>query len=188
MPPLMPAAKLRPVLAEHDHQAVGHVFAAVIADAFDHRRRAGVADREALAGHAVEEGLAAGRAVEHHVADQDVLFRQERRSLAADRRSDLAAGEAFADVIVGVAFEFERDALGQERAEALPGRAGELEVDRVVRQPCRAVPPRDLAAQHRADGAMHVADRQLDFDRRPVLERLAWRARSACDRAPASRP
>ena len=86
MPPLMPAAKLRPRLAEHDHEAVRHVFAAVIADAFDHRGRAGVAHREALAGHAVEERLAAGRAVEHDVADEDVFFGHERGCLAADRR------------------------------------------------------------------------------------------------------
>ena len=138
MPPLMPAAKLRPALAEHHHQAVGHVLAAVIAQAFDHRGRAGIAHREALAGHAVEERLAAGGAVEHHVADQDVLFRQEG---GVSRRIDdqPAAGEALADVIVGVAFQLERDALGQKRAEALPGGAGELEVDGVVGQTRRAV-------------------------------------------------
>ena len=49
--------------------------------------RAGVAHREALAGHAVEERLAAGGAVERHVADQDVLLGQEAWSRAADRRS-----------------------------------------------------------------------------------------------------
>ena len=70
MPPLMPAAKLRPAFAEHDHQAVGHVFAAVVADAFDHGGSAGVAHGEALAGHAVEEGFAAGGAVEGDVADR----------------------------------------------------------------------------------------------------------------------
>ena len=76
MPPLMPAAKLRPRFAEHDDQAAGHVFAAVIAHAFHHRRRAGIAHREPLAGHAVEKSFAAGGAIEHHVADQDVFFRQ----------------------------------------------------------------------------------------------------------------
>ena len=89
MPPLMPAAKLRPVLPSTTTSAVRHVLAAVVADAFDHRGGAGIAHREALAGHAVEEGLAAGGAVEHHVADQDILFRQEGRSRAADRRSSV---------------------------------------------------------------------------------------------------
>ena len=37
MPPLMPAAKLRPVAAEHDDAAAGHVLAAVVADALDDR-------------------------------------------------------------------------------------------------------------------------------------------------------
>ena len=36
-PPDMPAAKLRPVGAEHEHHAAGHVLAAVVADALDHR-------------------------------------------------------------------------------------------------------------------------------------------------------
>ncbi len=43
MPPDMPAAKLRPGAAEHDDAAAGHVLAAVIADAFDHRVDAAVA-------------------------------------------------------------------------------------------------------------------------------------------------
>ena len=46
-------------LAEHNDGAVGHVLAAVIANAFNHRRRAGVANRKALAGDAVQEDLAA---------------------------------------------------------------------------------------------------------------------------------
>ena len=73
-------------LAENDDEAVGHVLAAVIADAFDHRGRAGVADGEALAGHAVEEDFAAGGAVEHDVADENVFFGQRTASRAADRR------------------------------------------------------------------------------------------------------
>ena len=83
-----------------------------------------------------------------------------------------AAREALADVVVGVAFERQRDALRQERAEALSGRSVEVELDGVVRQARRAVLPRDLAAQHRAHGAVHVADRQLELDRRAVLDRF----------------
>ncbi len=40
---------------ENDDEAVGHVFAAVVADAFNDRGCAGVADGEALAGDAVEK-------------------------------------------------------------------------------------------------------------------------------------
>ena len=63
--------------AEYDDGAVGHVFASMIADAFDHGGRAGIANREALAGYAVEKCFAAGSAVEDNVAHEYAFFRQE---------------------------------------------------------------------------------------------------------------
>ncbi len=60
MPPLMPAAKFRPVLAEDDDAAAGHVLAAVIADAFDNRVGTAVADAEAFAGDAADKQFPAG--------------------------------------------------------------------------------------------------------------------------------
>jgi Ca2+-binding RTX toxin-like protein len=70
----MPAAKLRPVWPEHDDDAAGHVFAAVVADAFDNGNGAGVAHGKAFARHAAEVALAADRAVQHGVADDDRVF------------------------------------------------------------------------------------------------------------------
>ena len=89
----------------------------MVAAAFDHRDGAGVAHREALAGDALEIRLAGDRAVEHGVADDDVLGRIARRlrRLAHDHA---AAGQALADIVVGVADQFERDAAREERAEA----------------------------------------------------------------------
>ena len=55
-----------------------------------------------------------------------------------------------------------------ERAERLPGRAGEGHVDRVVGQPVAGVALGDLVAEHRADGAVDVADRQLEPHRLAV--------------------
>ena len=86
MPPDMPAAKLRPVRPEHDDAAAGHVLAAVVAHRLHHRVHAAVAHAEALAGHAADVGLAAGRAVEGDVADDDVLLGHEASSRAAGRR------------------------------------------------------------------------------------------------------
>ncbi len=66
MPPDMPAAKLRPVgPSDHQRTAAGHVLAAVVADALDDGRGAGVADAEAARrpGRGRRD-LAAGRAVE----------------------------------------------------------------------------------------------------------------------------
>jgi len=65
--------------SEHDHAAAGHVLAPVVADALDHGVRAAVADRKPFAGDAAEVRLAARRAVQRDVADENVLFRHERR-------------------------------------------------------------------------------------------------------------
>ena len=88
-------------LAEHHHGAAGHVLAAVVAAALDDGGRAGVAHGEALAGHAAEEDLAADGAVEHGVADDDVLLRRDG-ALARRVDDDAAAREALADVVVGL--------------------------------------------------------------------------------------
>src|SRR5204862_7243217 len=66
-------------VAQHHHYAASHVLAAVVAQALDHRHGAGVAHGEAFARHAVEIGLAGDGAVEHRVADDDVLRRVPRR-------------------------------------------------------------------------------------------------------------
>ena len=88
--------------------------------------------------------------------------------VGVERRAhdDPAAGEALADVVVGVAVEAQRDAPRHEGAEALAGRPGEGDLDGVVGQAGAAVALGDLVAEHRADGAVDVADRQVD--RRPA--------------------
>ena len=63
------------------------------------------------------------------------------------------------------------DAARQERAERLARRAGQRHLDGVVGQPVSAPPPGQLAAEHRADGAVHVADRQLQPDGRALGQR-----------------
>jgi hypothetical protein len=58
----------------HDNDAAGHVFAAMVADAFDNRDGAGVAHGKALARDAAEIAFALDRAVKHGVADDDRVF------------------------------------------------------------------------------------------------------------------
>ena len=151
-------------LADHHDDAAGHVFAAMVADAFDDGDGAGVAHRETLAGDAAEIALALGRAVEHGVADDDRLFRHDA-AVGGRAHDDAAAAEALADIVVAGADEIERDAARQERAERLAGGAGQLHGDGVVLQSGMAEPLGDLARQHRAGGAVDVADRQLDRHR-----------------------
>src|SRR5690606_26487188 len=158
-----PGREVAPGLAEDDDDAAGHVFAAVVAGALDHRDRARVAHREALARDAVEVGLAGDRAVEHGVADDDVVGRLavDVSGLADDHA---AAREALADVVVGVADEVERDAMDQPGTEALPGDALEADPQLVGLEARVAVTAGDLAREHRPDRAVDVADRALEHD------------------------
>ncbi len=48
--------------------------------------------------------------------------------------------------------------------------------NRVVRQTVAAKPARDLGAELRADGAVHVPNRQVDLDRLALFQR--WRRAS----------
>ena len=83
----------------------------------------------------------------------------------------MAARQALAEAVVGVADERHRDAARQEGAEALAGRAVEGDADGVVGQPFPAVPLGHLVAQHRAARAVGVADLRREADRRARLER-----------------
>ena len=111
--------------AENDHLSARHVFAAVVAHAFDDGFDARVADAEAFACDAVDVGFAGSRAVEGDIADEDVVFGGKERSAGRVDR-DLGAGEAFADIVVGVALEGEGHAWWAERGERLTGAAVEL--------------------------------------------------------------
>src|SRR5262245_35019024 len=134
-----------------------------------HRRGAAVAHAEPLAREPAQEDLAPGGAVQRDVADDDVLLRCECGGPwgIAD---DAPAGETLAEVVVGVALDLGRDAGGHPGAEALARRTGELEMDRVVGKTV-GVATGDLRGQHRADGSVDVADRQLELDALTPLER-----------------
>ena len=109
MPPDMPGAEVAAGRAEHDHPPAGHVLAAVVAHALDDRGGTGVAHAEPLPHDAAEVGLATGGAVERDVAGDDVVLGDEGR-VAVGVHRELAARQALARVVVGVALEPQRDA------------------------------------------------------------------------------
>ncbi len=148
-------------LSQHHDGAAGHVFAAVIAGALHHRGDARVAHAEALAGDAGEEGLAGDAAVEHGVADDDVLV-GPAAEVGGGTDDDAAARQALADVVVAFAGEVQGDAAGEEGAEALAGGAGQRDHDAVVGQALVAVAAGDLVREHGTAAAIDVPDRRLD--------------------------
>ena len=161
----MPAARLRPIGPEDDDDAPGHVLARVVTGSLDDDRRTRVAHAASLADDAADEDLAARRAVADDVARDDVLFAGKgRRVVGAD--DDASTGEALADVVVGVTGEAQRDASGDERAEALTRRT--LERRSPCDRPGCASPerPRDRAAGQGADRAVHVSNAARRRERR----------------------
>ena len=130
----MPAAKLRPVSPSTTTTPPVMYSQPWSPTPSTTRDGAGVAHREALAGDALEIGLAGDGAVEHGVADDDVLGRLALGLLRL-AHDDAAARQALADIVVGVARQLERHAARQEGAEALAGGAGQRERDRVLGRP-----------------------------------------------------
>ena len=164
------SGEVPPGRAEHGHASAGHVLAPMVTDAFDNRDRTGVADTEPLAHPATQEQLTRRRSIEDGVAGDDVLLGNERRGLMWTD-DDSPAGQPFADVVVGVAVQPQRDPRWKERAEGLARGAGEHDLDGVVGQALAAERASHLRAEHGAHGPVDVADRQLDPDWLPVGER-----------------
>jgi len=156
--------------AQHHDDSAGHVFAAMAADALDHGDDSGVAHGEAFAGNAAEIAFAADCPIEHRIADDDAVMAHQ---FALPRRvdDDPAARQPLADIVVALTFQFQRHAARQESAEALSGGTGEIHMHRIVGQAGVAVPLGDLSGQHRADGAVDVADRQVDRHRQQLVQR-----------------
>src|SRR4051812_17513096 len=159
-----PGGEIASAFAEYDRDTARHVFASVIAHAFNDSSGAGIANGKAFAGESVEEGFAGGGTVEGNVADDDVLFWREARGFR--RKDDEAStGEALADVVVSFAFQREGYAGREEGAETLSSGTVESEAHGVIRKTLRSVTPDDFAADHSADGAVNVLYRQMQMDR-----------------------
>ena len=91
---------------------------------------------------------------------------------AVGRRPDdqAPARQAFADIVVGFAIEFEGDAAREPSPETLSGGAGKVHMDGAVRQALMAVALGHFARQHAAGGAIDVADFRLQPHRRAAIE------------------
>src|SRR5204863_4668883 len=102
--------KVAPRLADDQDEAARHVFAAMIADTFDDRNRPRIAYRKAFAGNAAEIAFSRNRTIEDGVAHDDRLL-----GLTGHVRmrpdDELAAGKPLADIVVGLAYEIECDAM-----------------------------------------------------------------------------
>src|SRR5579885_3465093 len=104
-------AEIQAERPEDQSNATGHIFAAMLANAFDDSESAAVADGETFTGAAGDIELTGSGAIEHGVADKNVAA---ARSGRARGDADGSTGEAFAYVVIGLAVEDQGDA-GSEK-------------------------------------------------------------------------
>src|SRR5271165_1264492 len=109
-------AEIKAKRAEDEDDAARHIFAAVLADAFDNCQGAAITNGEALASAACDEKLAGGGAVKNGVASENVAAARGR---GAGGNRDGATGETFSDVVVGFPGKQQSDSIGKKCAKAL---------------------------------------------------------------------
>ena len=105
----------------------------MVTHAFDNSVYAAIANAEAFAGNAANISLAAGAAVEGYVADDNIFVSIEAR-VSVRINDNLAAGQALAHMVVGVALQLQRYAFGYKSAKALTSAALKVQVNSIGRQ------------------------------------------------------
>src|SRR5665213_153112 len=155
-------AEVQAGAAQNTDHAAGHVLAAVIAGTLDDRDRARVAHREALAGLAGREQLAAGGAIQAGVAHDDGIARDVARGLGR-LEHQAARGHALADIVIGIAFQVHVQPTGIPDTEALADVALEMHHQWRLGHAVVAPVPHDLTRDARADRAVEVLDLILPF-------------------------
>ena len=153
-------SKVAPGFTQNHNPTPRHVFATMITHTLDNGTSARVSDSKALGCNATQIHLARGCAVQHNITCDDVFLRLELGHLGRIDHN-ASAGQTFANKVIGIAFDFKRDTLGQEAAKALPGRAMKFVVNRVVGQHLGPDTPHDQIGEHGANHPMRVLDWHL---------------------------
>src|SRR5277367_3681711 len=66
----------------------------------------------------------------------------------------------------------ERDSGSEPCAKTLAGRTLQMKLNRIGRQAFGSETARHFSGEHRADGAVHIANRKMNLDRLAMLERV----------------
>src|SRR5690606_30346732 len=163
-------SKVLPGLSKNNHTSAGHVLTGVVADTFYHGVNAGIPYTETFAGLSSDVSLPARRAIEGHVANDDVFFRNKRCALIRIH-NELSSGKSLSEVVVRLTHKPESDTGGYECAEAVSGRAGELDLSGIFRKSLRLVLFRYFVGQHCARSPVDIADRKFHADAFTAFER-----------------
>eukprot|EP00732_Lithocolla_globosa_P002212 Lithocolla_globosa_v1_NODE_1384_length_2617_cov_4.443794.p2 type:complete len:159 gc:universal NODE_1384_length_2617_cov_4.443794:1683-2159(+) len=85
--------------AQHHHTTARHVLTPVVSDTFDDSGCTRVSDTEALGCHACKESRATSRAIQTHIADNDVVFGREGRNVGRVH-ADHSSRQPFSNIVI----------------------------------------------------------------------------------------
>ena len=142
--------KIATRLADDDDDAARHIFATMVAGAFDHRNGARITHGETLTRDTAEIAFTIDRTIEHGIADDDRFFRHDLLGFFRRIDNQLATRQTLADIVIGFAFEFERHAMGNPGTKTLASRALQLHMHSVISQTLVAIFLGDHTREHGA--------------------------------------
>src|SRR5699024_2798292 len=159
-----PCSKIFTDITKYYSAAAGHVLKTVISYPLDDNFRTTVPYTETLAGHTVDERLAAYGTVQAYVACDDFMAAVHIRRLYYDA----PARNPLADVVVQIPGMVQREPLRYEGAVALAAMSERIDFVMIVPEPPHAMRIGDEASQSRTDVSvpiLHMIGRFVPFSR-----------------------
>src|ERR1700761_2746149 len=136
------------IAQDHDPSPC-HILTTMIAYSFHHGADPGITHGETLAVFTPYKGFTRSGAIEGYVADYAIFFR-DKTGILCRIYDEPCARQTFTEIVIGIAFELQRNPTRIEGAKALTRRSGKFEMQGVFFQPLAFIPFRDLI---RKDGA-----------------------------------
>src|SRR6185295_1827466 len=106
-------------VAKNNHRTTSHVFAAMISNAFHHSRCTGVTNTKSLSGPAPYKHSSGSSTVQSNVSNNNIPVRIVFDPLVRID-SNPGTGKTFAEIVIGIALEFESDTIGCKGTKTLP--------------------------------------------------------------------
>ena len=126
----------------------------MISHAFHHSGGAGIADTESLSRNAVYKRLAAGRSVQGHISDYDIVLSLKLHPLGRVHHQ-LAAGKPLSKVVIGIPHQFQGKSLGYECPKALSAASAAVDGKGIFRQTLRILSG-DLRTKNGSQGTVYI--------------------------------
>ena len=127
-------SKIASCTSQNNYRTTGHIFTTMVTNTLNNSVHATVTDAEAFTGSTADIRFTACCTIEGNFADNNIFVRI-KAYIAVRIDNQLASGKSFADMVIGIALQLQRNTFRQKGAKALAGTALEVQADGVGRQP-----------------------------------------------------